>query len=153
MPESLIQKFPTQIHGNFISSTKEVKNIGVTFDSGNTFASIHITKVCCTCYYHLKDLRHAHAEIPQCADYSMPANWMISSQIDYCNPYSMIWINIMWLDSKRFKMRFALSLDWIEPWYNPYLQKVHWLPISYCIFLKYNLITFKAITFSELTYF
>ena len=54
--ESIMQKFPTQFLGNSISPTNEVKNLGVTFDSGNTFAS-HITKVCCACYYHLKDLR------------------------------------------------------------------------------------------------
>ena len=34
----------------------EVKSLGITFDSGNTFTS-HITKVCYACYYHLKDLR------------------------------------------------------------------------------------------------
>ena len=54
--ESLIQKFPTQLLGNSISPINIVKNLGVTFDSGNTFTS-HITKVCFTCYYHLKDLR------------------------------------------------------------------------------------------------
>ena len=41
----LTQKFPTQLFGNSISPTNEVKNLGVTFDSGTTFAS-HITKVC-----------------------------------------------------------------------------------------------------------
>ena len=43
--ESVMQKFPTQFLGTSISPTNEVKNLGVTFDSGNTFAS-HITKVC-----------------------------------------------------------------------------------------------------------
>ena len=52
--ESLMKKFPTQFLGNSISPTNEVKNLGITFDSGNTFAS-HITKVCPACYYHLKD--------------------------------------------------------------------------------------------------
>ena len=33
-----------------------------------------------------------------------------------------------------------------------YLQKLHWLPISYCILFKYSLITFKAIIFSQPTY-
>ena len=55
--ESLIQKFPTRLLGNSFSRTDTVKNLGVTFHSGNTFTS-HITKVCHACYYHLKDLRH-----------------------------------------------------------------------------------------------
>ena len=38
--ESIIQNFPTQFLGNSISPTNEVKNLGVTFDSGNTFAVI-----------------------------------------------------------------------------------------------------------------
>ena len=35
---------------------------------------------------------------------------------------------------------------------TPYLQKLHWLPISYGILFKYNLITFKAIRFSQPSY-
>ena len=35
-----------------------VKNLGVTFDSGNTFTS-HITNRCRACYYHLKYLRRS----------------------------------------------------------------------------------------------
>ena len=65
--DSLMQKFPTQFPGNSIFVTNEVKNLGVTFDSGNTFAS-HITKVCCACYY-LKDFRRI-CKIPQCGDCS-----------------------------------------------------------------------------------
>ena len=48
--ESLIQKFSTQRLGNSISPSDKVKNVGVTFDSGNKFTN-HITKVCCACYY------------------------------------------------------------------------------------------------------
>ena len=54
--ESLINKFPTQLLGNSISLTDTVKNLGVTFDSGNTFTS-HITNMWRACYYHLKDRR------------------------------------------------------------------------------------------------
>ena len=40
--ESLIQIFPTQVLVNSIFPTSMAKNLGVTFDSGNTFTS-HIT--------------------------------------------------------------------------------------------------------------
>ena len=99
--ESIMQKFPTQFLGNSISPTNEVKNLGVTFDSGNTFAS-HITKVCRACYYHLKDLIHKFLSVETAA---LLANSMISSRIDYCN--SLLYgvnKNTMWLNSKRFKM-------------------------------------------------
>ena len=35
---------------------------------------------------------------------------------------------------------------------TPFLQKLHWLPITYRILFKYNLITFKAINFSQPIY-
>ena len=57
--DSLIQKFLTQLLGNFISPTDIIKNPVVTFVSSNTFTS-NITKVCCACYYHLKELRRIH---------------------------------------------------------------------------------------------
>ena len=75
--ESIMQKFHTQFLGNSISPTNEVKNLGVTFDSGNTFAS-HITKVCRACYYHLKDLRRIHKFL-SVETAALLANSMISS--------------------------------------------------------------------------
>ena len=57
--ESLINKICIQLLGNPISPTDTVKNLDVTFDSGNTFTS-HITNMCCACYYHLKNLRCIH---------------------------------------------------------------------------------------------
>ena len=78
-----MQKLPTQFHGNSISPTNKVKNLGVTFDSGNTFAS-HITKVCHACYYHLRDFRRILKFLSvETAD--LLANSMISRRIDYCN--------------------------------------------------------------------
>ena len=81
--ESIMQKYPTQFLGNSISPTNEVKNLGVTFDSGNTFVS-HITKVCFACYYHLEDVRRIHKFL-SVETTALLANSMISSRIDYCN--------------------------------------------------------------------
>ena len=77
--DSLIQKFPTQLLRNSISPTDTVKNLGVTFDSGNTFTS-HI-KVCRACYYHLKDLKHI-CEFLSVETAALLANSMISSRLD-----------------------------------------------------------------------
>ena len=85
--ESLMQKFPTQLLRHSISPTNEVKNLDVTFDSGNTFAS-HITKVCHACYYHLKNFRRI-CKFLGVETAAMLANSMISSRIDYC--YSLLY--------------------------------------------------------------
>ena len=78
--ESLSQKFPTQLLGNSISPTDTVKNLGVTFDYGNTFTS-HITKLFCVCYYHLKDLRHIRKFL-SVETAALLANSMFSSRLD-----------------------------------------------------------------------
>ena len=57
--------------------------LGVTFDSGNAFAS-HITKVCHACYYHLKDFRCIRKFL-SVETAALLATSMISSRIDYCN--------------------------------------------------------------------
>ena len=81
--ESLINKFPTQLLGNSICPTDTVKNLGVTFDSGNTFTS-HITNMCRACYYHLKDLRCIRKFL-SLDTAALLAKTMISSRLDYCN--------------------------------------------------------------------
>ena len=75
----------------------EVKNLGVTFDSGNTFAS-YITKVCRGYYYHLKDFRHIHKFL------SVETTALLAIS---CNSLLYGVINITWLNSKRFKMLFV----------------------------------------------
>ena len=51
-----MQNVSYPVSWKFYLPTDEVKNLGVTFDSGNTFAS-HKTKICHACYHHLQDLR------------------------------------------------------------------------------------------------
>ena len=147
-----MQKFPTQFLGNSISPTNEVKNLGVTFDFGNTFVS-RITKVCCACYYHLKDFRHIHKFL-SVETIALLANSMINSRIDYYNSllYGVNNFNMAKLQKIQNALcRIVLRL-YKTSHVTSYLQKLHWLPISYRILFKYNLITFKAIKFSQPTY-
>ena len=53
--ELLVPNFPVPLLQNNISLLVEVKNLGVIFDSDNSF-DIHVDKVCQACYYHLCDL-------------------------------------------------------------------------------------------------
>ena len=111
--ESLINKFPTQLLGNSISPTGTVNNLGVTFDSGNTFTS-HITNMCRSCYYHLKDLRHIRKFLIV-DTVALLANSMISSPLDYCNSllYGISKYNVAKL--QKIKNPFVeLFLDLIE---------------------------------------
>ena len=54
--ESLAPNFPVPLLQNNISPSVEVKNLGVIFDSDNSFDN-HVAKICRACYYYLRDLR------------------------------------------------------------------------------------------------
>ena len=149
---SLINKFPTQLLGNSISPTDIGKNLGVTFHFRNTFTS-HITNMCHTCYYHLKDLRHICKFLSVETAASL-ANSMISSQLDHYNSllYGVRKYNVAKLQRIQIALcRVVLRLDRTSH-VTPFLQKLHWVPITCCILFKYNLITFKAIKFSQPIY-
>ena len=150
--ESLINKFPTQLLGNSIFPTDTVKNLGVIFDSGNTFSN-HITNMCRACYYHLKDLRRIRKFL-SVETAALLANSMISSRLDYCNSllYGISKYNVAKLQKIQNALcRIVFRLDRTSH-VTPFLQKLHWLPITYRILFKYNLITFKAINFSQPIY-
>ena len=83
------------------------------------------------------------------------ANSMISSQLDYC--ISLLYGISKYKVAKLQKIqnslcRIVFRLDRTSH-VTPFVQKLHWLPITYRILFKYNLITFKAIKFSQPTYF
>ena len=149
---TLIKKILTQLHGNSISPIDTVKNLSVTFDSGNTFTS-HITKVYCACYYHLKDLRPIH-KFCSVETAALLANSMISSRLDYCNSlfYGICKYNVAKFEKINNALcRIVFILDRTTH-VTPFLHNLHWLPITYHILFKYNLITFKAFKFSQPTY-
>ena len=118
-----------------------VKNLGVIFDSDNSFDN-HFAKLCRTCYYHLHDLRRIRKFL-SVKTAILLANAMVSSRLDYCNSllYAVSKSNIAKLH-RLDKMSHA----------TPFLNKLHWLPIQHCILFKYNLLVFKAISLSQPLY-
>ena len=143
-----MQKFPTQCLGNSISPTDIVKVLGVSFDSGNTFTS-HITKVCCACYCHLKDLRRIHKFLSvQTA--ALLGNLMISSRLDYCN--SPLYVVSKYNVTKHQKIQNALCrivLDLIKQTMSvPFFKNYTASPFH----TAYNPIIFKANKFLQPTY-
>ena len=134
--ESLIQKFPTQLLGNSISPTDTLKNLGVTFDSGNTFTS-HITKLCHACYYHLRDLRRI-CKFLSVGTAALLEHSMISSRLEYCNSllYGVSKCNVAKLQKiQNILCRIVFRFDRTSH-VIPFLQKLHWLPITYSILFK-----------------
>ena len=81
--ELLAPNFPAPLLQNNIPPLIEVKNLGVIFDSENSFDN-HVTKVCQACYSHLCDLRQIRKFL-SVETIILLANAMVSSRLDYCN--------------------------------------------------------------------
>ena len=150
--ESLAPNFPAPHLQNNISPSVEVKNLGVIFDSDNSFDN-HIAKVCRACYYHLRDLRRIRKFLGV-ETAILLANVMVSSRLDYCNSllYGVSKSNIAKLQRVQNALcRIIFRLDKMSH-VTPFLKKLHWLPIQHRIRFKYNLLVFKAINLSQPLY-
>ena len=114
----------------------EVKNLGVIFDSDNSFDN-HVAKIC-------KFLSDETA--------ILLANAMVSSRLDYCNSLLYGVSNIAKLQRVQNALcHIIFRLDKMNH-VTPFLKKLHWLPIQHCILFKYNLLVFKAINLSQPPY-
>ena len=130
----------------------EVKNLGVIFDSDNSFDN-HGTKVCQACYYHLHDLRRIRKFL-SVETAILLANAMVCSFLDYCNSllYGVSKSNIAKLQRDQNALcSIIFRLDKMSH-VTPFLKKLHWLPIQHRILFKYNLLVFKAINLSQPPY-
>ena len=127
----------------------EVKNLGVIFDSDNSFDN-HVAKICRACYCHLQDLRRIRKFLSD-ETAILLANAMVSSRLDYCNSllYGVSKSNIAKLQRVQNALcRIIFRLDKMSH-VTPFLKKLHWLPIQHCILFKYNLLVFRAINLSQ----
>ena len=131
--ESLAPNFPVPLLQNNISLSVEVKNLGVIFDSDNSFDN-HVAKVCRACYYHLRDLRRIRKFLGV-ETAILLANAMVSSRLDYCNSllYGVSKSNIAKLQRVQNALcRIIFRLDQMSH-VTPFLKKFHWLPIQSCL--------------------
>ena len=51
-----LSMFPIEVYGVNSNSAKSARNLGGIFDKNFTFCS-HISAVCSSCFYHMRDLR------------------------------------------------------------------------------------------------
>ena len=79
----VINHFPVKLLGSDTFPSDTVRNLGVIFDINFNFRQ-HISQVCKSCFYHIRDLRRIrrHISISTAKTISMA---LISSCLDYCN--------------------------------------------------------------------
>ena len=153
LQDKLKDLFPVNILGNMLSPTKKVRNLGVIFDSEFNFSS-HISAVCKSCYYHMRDLARIRRHLPKSAAITL-ANALVSSRIDYCNSL----LNSVSAAELNRLQRVQNSLARIvfkKPRYcqtTPLRKQLHWLPVEYRIKFKQSLLVYKTISSGSPAYF
>ena len=79
----VINHFPVKLLGSDTFPSATVRNLGVVFDSDFNFCQ-HISQVCKSCFYHIRDLRRIPHHISMSAA-KIISMALISSRLDYCN--------------------------------------------------------------------
>ena len=81
-------------------------------------------------------------------------NALVSSRLDYCNPLLYNTKKAYTVRLQRVQNAFCRTVCKLNKYCHvtPFLHKLHWLPIYYRILFKYNLLTYKAIHFSQPSY-
>ena len=129
----VINHFPVKLHGSDTFTSDNVCNLGVVFDSDFNLRQ-HISQVCKSCFYHIRDLRRIRRHISISTAKTI-STALISSRLDYC--YSIL-NNIAKRDLAKLQRaqhclaRVVLRAPRFSP-SLPLLKHIHWLPVSYRI--------------------
>lgn len=150
--QKYLSQFPISLLGVKTKPSKSARNLGVVFDEDFNFRQ-HISQLCASCYYHIKDLtrirRHlslANAKSLACA--------LVASRLDNCNSlfYGLAEKDIKKL--QRVQDSLARVVTRARPFAHasPILRSLHWLPIQFRIIYKIRLLTFKTIHSGQPSY-
>ena len=129
-----------------------VRNLGVVFDSDFNFRQ-HISQVCKSCFYHIRDLRRIRRHISISAAKTI-STALISSRLDYCNS---LLNNIAKRDLAKLQRvqhclaRVVLRAPRISA-SLPLLKQLYWLPVSYRINFKLSTLTYRALSIQQSPY-
>ena len=138
----LSNHFPVKLLDNDITPSDSVRNLGVIFDSDFSFHK-HVSNVCQSCFYHIRDLRRIRRHIPLSTAKTI-SNALISSRLDYCNS---LLNNIAKQDLSKLQRvqnclaRVVLRAPRFSP-SLPLLKQLHWLPVNYRIQFKLSTLTY-----------
>ena len=149
---SLKSSFPVSLLGNSMEPAESVRHLGVVLDAENSMQR-HVANLCRISYYYLRELRRVRRYLIHETAVKV-ANALVSSHLNYCN--SLLYktkksYNIGLLRVQNALCRTVCKLNKYCH-VTPFLHKLHWLPIHYRILFKYNLLTYKAIHFSQPPY-
>ena len=150
---SLKSSFPVSFLGNIMELAESVKNLGVILDAKNSMQR-HMANLCHICCYHLRGLQRVRRYLNHETAVKV-ANAVVSSHLDYCNLLLYHTKEAYTVRLQRVQNALCHTVCKLNKFSHvtPFLHKLHWLHIHYCILFKYNLLTYnKAIHFSQTPY-
>ena len=118
----------------------------VIFDDKLNFRE-HISQICRTCFYHIRDLRRIRRYLPVSVAKTI-ATALVTSRLDYCNS---LFHNIAIKDITKLQRvqnclaRVVTRSPRFTP-SKPLLKSLHWLPVQYRIMFKMCTITYQALS-------
>ena len=144
--------FPVSFLGNIMEPAESVKNLGVILDADNSMQK-HIANLCRTCYYHLWELQRVCRYLNHETAVKV-TNALVSSCLDYCNLLLYYTKKAHTVRLQRVQNFLCCTVYKLNKFYHvtPFQHKLHWLLIHYHILFKYNLLSYKAINFSQPPY-
>ena len=144
--------FPVPLLGVDTKPAAAARNLGVYFDQNFNFRN-HISQVCRSCYYHIRDLRRIRKHL-SLDDAKCLATALVTTRLDYCNSLLRGIADKDLLKLQRVQNclarivtksgRFAPSL--------PLRRSLHWLPVSFRIEFKIGVLTYKALSTEQPAY-
>ena len=124
---------------------KSARNFGVIFDKNFNFCS-HISVICSSCIYHIRDLRHIRRHLDGNSA-KLLANALVSSRLDYCNSLLSGIAETDLTKLQRILNHLACAVTKSPPLTRSVslLRSLHWLPVKYRVHFKICLLTYKAL--------
>ena len=134
-----------QIGDSKVKIVDKTKNIGVIIDAQLTMKQ-HVSHVCRTCYMHLHNISKIRPYLTQEAAELM-VNALVTSRLDYANALLYGLPDCVLNRLQRVQNNAARLIFRKKKHDNvtPLLKSLHWLPTTYRIQYKINLLTFKAL--------
>ena len=139
--KEFMKHFPAKLLDLEITPTDSARNLGVVFDGGLNFRK-HISLVCRSCYYHIRDLRRLRRCMT--SEVSKPiATALVSSKLDNCNG---VLYNVTNRELNRLQGVQKAQVVTRSPRFartTSLLKSLHWL----CFRIKFKicLVTYKAL--------
>ena len=131
---------------------KSARNLGVVFDQNFNFRK-HISAVCSSCLYHIRDLRRIRRHLNLDSAKSL-ASALVTSKLDYCNSvlYGAAVCDLERLQRVQDTLARVVTRSRPFAHASPLLQSLHWLPIKHRINFKISLLTFKTLQTGQPAY-